>query len=147
MKSNENESTNKTTICRSSPEASWELAGVSAWRKGCGGVGERPRLYEQVDHRGDGDDGDDEEDDDDDDGDEEDDEKRNNVDDGEKEKDGDVDGDEDVEGWGRDRGFRLTIVMMMMVMMTMMTMIVMMNDDCDDGDEDHNDKELMTRSA
>ena len=118
MKSNENESTNKTTKCRSSPAASWELAGVSAWRKGCGGVGERPRLYEQVDHCDDGDD----------DGDEEDDMRRNNVDDAEKEEDGDVDGDEDVEGWGRDRGFRLTIVMMMMVMivMVMMVMIVMM---------------------
>jgi len=34
--------------CRSSADSSWELAGVSAWRKGCGGVGERPRLYEQV---------------------------------------------------------------------------------------------------
>ena len=40
---------------RSSPEEAWELAGVSAWRKGCGGVGERPRLYEQVDLDGDGD--------------------------------------------------------------------------------------------
>ena len=26
---------------------------MSAWRKGCGGVGERPRLYEQVDLDGD----------------------------------------------------------------------------------------------
>ena len=43
--------------CRSSADSSWELAGVSAWRKGCGGVGERPRLYEQVFHL-DGDDND-----------------------------------------------------------------------------------------
>jgi hypothetical protein len=26
----------------------WSLVGVSAWRKGCGSVGERPRLYDRV---------------------------------------------------------------------------------------------------
>ena len=26
----------------------WQLAGVAAWRRGCGEVGQRPRLYESV---------------------------------------------------------------------------------------------------
>ena len=33
---------------RAAPELAWQLVGVSAWRKGCGALGERPRLYEQV---------------------------------------------------------------------------------------------------
>ena len=28
--------------------AGWRLTGVSAWRRGCGRVGERPRQYERV---------------------------------------------------------------------------------------------------
>jgi len=33
-------------MCQAAGE--WHLVGVSAWRKGCGKVGERPRLYEKV---------------------------------------------------------------------------------------------------
>ena len=29
-------------------EGAWYLAGVAAWRRGCGSVGQRPRLYELV---------------------------------------------------------------------------------------------------
>ena len=34
-------------LCPSSPGSDqWVLAGVSAWRRGCGSLGQRPRIYE-----------------------------------------------------------------------------------------------------
>ena len=36
-------------LCPSSPGSDqWFLAGVSAWRRGCGSLGQRPRIYEVV---------------------------------------------------------------------------------------------------
>ena len=40
-------------MCQQRPEqgqeeGAWYLAGVAAWRRGCGSVGQRPRLYEVV---------------------------------------------------------------------------------------------------
>ena len=29
-------------------EGEWQLVGVAAWRRGCGTVGQRPRMYERV---------------------------------------------------------------------------------------------------
>ena len=36
-------------LCPASPGSEqWVLAGVSAWRRGCGSLGQRPRIYEMV---------------------------------------------------------------------------------------------------
>jgi len=39
-------------MCRSTGSDTWHLVGVSAWRRGCGTVGQRPRLYERVELAG-----------------------------------------------------------------------------------------------
>jgi len=39
-------------MCRSGGSDTWHLVGVSAWRRGCGSVGQRPRLYERVELAG-----------------------------------------------------------------------------------------------
>lgn len=33
-------------MCQAAGE--WHLVGISAWRKGCSSIGQRPRLYDRV---------------------------------------------------------------------------------------------------
>ena len=35
-------------MCQQETQGVWQLVGVAAWRRGCGNVGQRPRLYEMV---------------------------------------------------------------------------------------------------